>query len=85
MMAVLRHGWACATLTRSAYFGAQGVVRRFAGAHGAWEAALDAVANLDALMSLAACAEAGGAQGPMCRPKLVPAQGQGQVRAWHSY
>jgi hypothetical protein len=56
------------------------VVRRFAAEHGAWEGALDAAADLDALMSLAACAEAGGAQGPMCRPRLLPPQEHGQVQ-----
>ena len=46
-----------------------------------WEAALEAVAELDALMSLAAVADAGTDTGPMCRPKLVPADGNIQVRS----
>ena len=56
------------------------MVRRFAAAHDVWEAALEAAAELDALMSLAAVADAGTDTGPMCRPRLVPAQGDSQVR-----
>ncbi|CAL8470971.1 g10513 [Coccomyxa elongata] len=57
----------------------QGVVRRFAREHAAWEAAVQAVAELDALMSLAAVADVGSSQGPMCRPKLVTPQGDQKV------
>lgn len=58
----------------------QGMVRRFAREHAAWEAAVQAVAELDALMSLAAVADVGSSQGPMCRPKLVTPQGDQQVQ-----
>ncbi len=58
---------------------AQGVVRRFAREHAVWEAAVEAMAELDALMSLAAVADVGSAQGPMCRPRLVPADCDRQV------
>lgn len=57
----------------------QGVVRRFAREHAVWEAAVEAMAELDALMSLAAVADVGSSQGPMCRPRLVPADGDRQV------
>ena len=59
----------------------QGVVRRFAREHAAWEEAVQAVAELDALMSLAAVADVGSSQGPMCRPKLVTPQDDQQVSA----
>ena len=48
-------------------------MQRFAAEHGVWQAALEAVAELDALMSLAHAADMGTAAGPMCRPRLVPA------------
>ncbi|EIE20176.1 hypothetical protein COCSUDRAFT_18682, partial [Coccomyxa subellipsoidea C-169] len=57
----------------------QGVVRRFAREHAVWEAAVEAMAELDALMSLAAVADVGSAQGPMCRPRLVPADRDRQI------
>jgi len=59
----------------------QGVVHQFAKSHAVWEAAVDAVAELDALMSLAAVADVGSAHGPMCRPTLVEARGDQQVTA----
>jgi hypothetical protein len=40
---------------------------------------VEAAAELDALMSLAAVAEVGCAQGPMCRPRLLPPRGDAQV------
>lgn len=58
----------------------QGVVRRFAREHAVWEAAVEAIAELDALMSLAAVAEVSTSQGPMCRPKLLEPCGEQQVR-----
>jgi hypothetical protein len=45
-----------------------------------WEAAVEAAAELDALMSLAAVAEMGSSQGPMCRPKLLEHSDEQQVR-----
>ena len=57
----------------------QGVVRQFARSHSVWEAAVDVVAELDALMSLAAVADVGSVHGPMCRPKLVEGHGSQQV------
>lgn len=57
----------------------QGVVRQFARSHSVWEAAVDVVAELDALMSLAAVADVGSAHGPMCRPKLIEGHGNQQV------
>ncbi len=57
----------------------QGVVRQFAKSHTVWEAAVDAVAELDALMSLAAVADFGSIYGPMCRPRLIEASSSQQV------
>lgn len=48
----------------------QGMMRRFAGRKALWDAAVDCMAQLDALMSLAVAAACG--SGTMCRPKLVP-------------
>ena len=56
-------------------------MRQFAKSHGVWEAAVDAVAELDALMSLAAVADIFSIYGPMCRPKLVEPCGDRQVSA----
>ena len=56
-------------------------MRQFAKSHAVWEAAVDAVAELDALMSLAAVADMFSVYGPMCRPKLVEACGDKQVSA----
>lgn len=58
---------------------AQGMVRQFAKSHAVWEAAVDAVAELDALMSLASVAGMFSVSGPMCRPKLVEACDDQQV------
>ena len=55
-------------------------MRQFAKSHTVWEAAVDAVAELDALMSLAAVADVGSAYGPMCRPRLIEARSDQQVR-----
>ena len=57
----------------------QGVVRQVARSHAVWEAAVDAVAELDALMSLAYVAGMFSVYGPMCRPKLVEACDDQQV------
>jgi DNA mismatch repair protein MSH6 len=46
------------------------VIRRFAAAGPTWAAAVDAAAQLDALMSLAVAAACGA--GPMCRPRIAP-------------
>lgn len=48
----------------------QGILRQFAERQALWAAAVDAVAQLDALMSLAVAASC--ASGPMTRPKLLP-------------
>ena len=56
-------------------------MRQFAMSHAVWEAAVDAVAELDALMSLAAVADVFSIHGPMCRPKLVEPCGDQQVSA----
>jgi len=50
----------------------RGLLARFGARSAAWTAVADAAATLDALLSLAAAAEAGGAFGPMCRPKVLP-------------
>jgi len=56
---------------------AQGMVRRFVDDRELWVGAVEAVAELDALMSLAA--HAINAEGAVCRPRLVaPSQQQGQ-------
>lgn len=55
-------------------------MQQFAREHAVWEAAVEAVAELDALMSLAAVADVGSSQGPMCRPKLIAPQADAQVR-----
>ena len=55
-------------------------MRQFAKSHAVWEAAVDAVAELDALMSLAAVADMFSVYGPMCRPKLVEACDDKQVK-----
>ena len=47
----------------------QGMIRRFVDARDLWVGAVEAVADLDALMSLAA--HALHADGSVCRPKLV--------------
>eukprot|EP00983_Pelagomonas_calceolata_P085529 1156580-Pelagomonas_calceolata.AAC.2 len=48
----------------------QGMVRRFVEDRELWVRAVEAVAELDALMSLAA--HALNAEGSVCRPKLLP-------------
>ena len=48
----------------------QGILRQFAERREVWAAAIEAVAQLDALMSLAVAAACG--DGPMVRPTLVP-------------
>ena len=50
----------------------RGLLARFGARSSAWTAVADAAATLDALLSLAAAAEAGGAFGPMCRPAVLP-------------
>jgi len=50
----------------------RGLLARFGARCAAWTAVADAAATLDALLSLAAAAEAGGAFGPMCRPVVLP-------------
>lgn len=50
----------------------RGLLARFGARGAAWTAVADAAATLDALLSLAAAAEAGGAFGPMCRPAVLP-------------
>ena len=50
-----------------------GLLSRFAASHAAWAAAVGAASDLDALLSLAAAAELGGAGGPMCRPQVLEA------------
>ena len=57
-------------------------MRQFAESHAVWEAAVDAVAELDALMSLASVADIFSIAGPMCRPKFVEAPGDRQVSAY---
>ena len=54
-------------------------MRQFARSYSVWEAAVDVIAELDALMSLAAVADVGSAHGPMCRPKLIEGHGNQQV------
>ena len=51
----------------------KGLLARVAAAAPAWAAAVAAACTLDALLSLAAAAEAGAASGPMCRPTVVDA------------
>ena len=55
-------------------------MRQFAKSHTVWEAAVDAVAELDAMMSLACVADMGSVYGPMCRPRLMEAHSKQQVR-----
>eukprot|EP00887_Chlorella_sp_A99_P007330 scaffold2.g7330.t1 len=57
----------------------QDLMRRFAESKDAWAAAVDCMAQLDALMSLAAAAL--GASGPVCRPRLVPCSPPGEASA----
>ena len=53
-------------------------MRQFAGRKALWDAAVDCMAQLDALMSLAVAAACG--SGTMCRPTLVPWTPQGELR-----
>jgi DNA mismatch repair protein MSH6 len=48
----------------------QGMMRGFAARKALWAAAVDCMAQLDALMSLAVAAACGA--GTMCRPRLLP-------------
>ena len=54
------------------YFCMQGMVNRFAQEQQAWNGVITAMAELDALMSLAAAAEQASAYGPVCRPNFLP-------------
>ena len=57
----------------------QGLLRRFASQAELWTAAVDTLAQIDALMSLASAAQFG-TGGPLCRPVfLEPTAGQRQV------
>ena len=63
------------------------MMRQFASRKALWDAAVDCMAQLDALMSLAVAAACG--SGTMCRPTLVPWTPQGGwvaqlwgVRGW---
>lgn len=47
------------------------LLRRFATHKATWLAAVECASRLDALMSLAIAATAGGAGGPMCRPEIL--------------
>lgn len=51
----------------------QGLVNKFAEQQAVWNGAVAAMAELDALMSLAAAAEQASAYGPVCRPSFVAA------------
>lgn len=56
------------------------MVARFAEQQALWNGAVAAMAELDALMALAAAAEQAAAWGPVCRPTFVqPSAGGGQV------
>lgn len=58
----------------------QGLLRKFSAQKDIWTGAVDALAQVDALMSLAAAAELGGTHGDMCRPNFLPPDGpNGQV------
>jgi hypothetical protein len=50
----------------------QGLLRKFSVQKDIWTGAVDALAQVDALMSLAAAAELGGTHGAMCRPTFLP-------------
>ncbi len=52
----------------------QRLLIKFVSHKSLWVAVVEAVADLDALMSLAAHAMSAPDCGPMCRPKLVPAR-----------
>ena len=52
--------------------GMQGMVNRFAQEQQAWNGVITAMAELDALMSLAAAAEQASAYGAVCRPNFLP-------------
>ena len=60
-------------------------MRQFAKSHTVWEAAVDAVAELDAMMSLACAADVFSVYGPMCRPRLIEARSKQQVRNHPEY
>ena len=58
----------------------QSLLRRFASQADLWTAAVDTLAQIDALMSLASAAQFGTDGGPLCRPVFVePTAGQRQV------
>ncbi len=76
MIALLHRPFRCPIAPRPPPRRPQGLLARFAARKDAWTAAVDSVAQLDALISLAVTAACAG--GPMCRPKLVAWSEEGE-------
>ena len=63
----------------------QGLLAQFAKHAGLWQAAVKAMAELDALMALAYAAHFGGEGAPMCRPHFVEPAATGSDATHVSY
>lgn len=55
----------------------QGLLAQFASHAALWQAAVKAMAELDALMALAYAAQFGGEGAPMCRPTFIEPEAAG--------